>query len=202
MPPPIATSPAMIRDEEFREDLFYRLNVFPIEIPPLRERREDIPLLVNYFVSKFSRRMGRQISSIPTATMDALRNNAWPGNVRELANFIERAVILSPGEELQVPMGEPTASYPRAASEQGSTFREAERQVIINALSRCVWTCGRQWRSSPTARIEAHDSATQDSPSRHHGSSLSAGVLILLAPHRMATTSGNLGRCLAAAASC
>ncbi len=125
---------SMIRDEEFREDLFYRLNVFPVEIPPLRERREDIPLLVNYFVAKFSRRMGRRISSIPTATMDALRNNAWPGNVRELGNFIERAVILSPGEELQVPMGEPTASYPRAASEQGSTFREAERQVIINAL--------------------------------------------------------------------
>ena len=122
---------AMIRDEKFREDLFYRLNVFPIEIPPLRERREDIPLLVNYFVSKFSRRMGRQISSIPTATMDALTNNAWPGNVRELANFIERAVILSRGEELQVPMGEPSASYPRAASEQGSTFREAERKVII-----------------------------------------------------------------------
>ncbi len=127
--------PAMIRDEKFREDLFYRLNVFPLEIPPLRERREDIPLLVNYFVSKFSRRMGRRISSIPPATMDALRNNAWPGNVRELANFIERAVILSRGEELQVPMGEPSASYPRAASEQGATFREAERQVIINALA-------------------------------------------------------------------
>ena len=97
---------AMIREEKFREDLFYRLNVFPIEIPPLRERREDIPLLVNYFVSKFSRRMGRQITYIPKATMEALTNNAWPGNIRELANFIERAVILSPGEELKVPMSE------------------------------------------------------------------------------------------------
>ena len=126
---------AMIREEKFREDLFYRFNVFPIEIPPLRERREDIPLLVNYFVSKFSRRMGRQISSISTATMEALTNNAWPGNVRELANFIERAVILSPGEELKVPMGEPSVAYPRTASEQGCTFREAERQVIIDALS-------------------------------------------------------------------
>ena len=124
----------MIREEKFREDLFYRFNVFPIEIPPLRERREDIPLLVNYFVSKFSRRMGRQISSIPKATMEALTNNAWPGNVRELANFIERAVILSDGEELQVPMGELAASYPRTVSEQGATFREAERQVIIDAL--------------------------------------------------------------------
>ncbi len=127
--------PAMIRDEKFREDLFYRLNVFPIEIPPLRERREDIPLLVNYFVSKFSRRMERQITSIPKATMEALTNNAWPGNVRELANFIERAVILSRGEELQVPMRELSVSYSCSASAQASTFVEAERKVIIEALS-------------------------------------------------------------------
>ena len=127
--------PVMIRDEKFREDLFYRLNVFPIEIAPLRQRREDIPLLVNYFVSKFSRRMGRRITSVPRATMEALTNNAWPGNVRELANFIERAVILSPGEELKVPVGEAVVSCPRSVSVSGSTFREAERQVIINALS-------------------------------------------------------------------
>ena len=126
---------AMIREEKFREDLFYRLNVFPIEIPPLRERREDIPLLANYFVSKFSRRMGRQITSIPKATMEALTNNAWPGNVRELANFLERAVILSPGEELQVPLCEPSGSYSRSASAQASTFVEAERKVIVEALS-------------------------------------------------------------------
>ena len=107
---------AMISEEKFREDLFYRFNVFPIEIPPLRERREDIPLLVNYFVSKFSRRMGRQISSISKATMEALTNNAWPGNVRELANFIERAVILSRGDELQVPMGELSVSYSQSTS--------------------------------------------------------------------------------------
>jgi formate hydrogenlyase transcriptional activator len=127
--------PAMIRDEKFREDLFYRLNVFPIEIPRLRERREDIPLLVNYFASKFSRRMGRQITSIPKATMEALTNNAWPGNIRELANFIERAVILSRGEELQVPTRELSVSYSRCASAQASTFVEAERKVIIEALS-------------------------------------------------------------------
>ncbi len=126
---------AMIRDEKFREDLFYRLNVFPIEIPPLRERREDIPLLVNYFASKFSRRMGRQITSIPKATMEALTNNAWPGNVRELANFIERAVILSPGQELKVPTGELLVEYRSTVPTESSTFREAERQVIIDALS-------------------------------------------------------------------
>src|SRR5664279_4299780 len=125
---------AMIQEEKFREDLFYRFNVFPIEIPPLRERREDIPLLVNYFVSKFSRRMGRQISSISKATMEALTNNAWPGNIRELANFIERAVILSPGEELQVPVGELLVSYSQSTSVSACTFHDAERTVIIDAL--------------------------------------------------------------------
>ncbi len=137
---------AMISEEKFREDLFYRFNVFPIEIPPLRERREDIPLLVNYFVSKFSRRMGRQISSISKATMEALTNNAWPGNVRELANFIERAVILLPGQELKVPTGELLVEYRITAPTQGSSFREAERQVIIDALSaasgRVAGSCG------------------------------------------------------------
>jgi formate hydrogenlyase transcriptional activator len=127
--------PTMIRDEKFREDLFYRFNVFPVEIPPLRERRQDIPLLVDYFVSKFSRRMRRQITSIPEATMEALTNNAWPGNVRELANFIERAVILSSGKELEVPMSELSVSYSCRASAQASTFVEAERKVIIEALS-------------------------------------------------------------------
>jgi formate hydrogenlyase transcriptional activator len=126
---------AMIRDQKFREDLFYRLNVFPIEIPPLRERREDTPLLVNYFVSKFSRRMGRQITSVPKATMQALTNNPWPGNVRELANFIERAVILSPGEELKVSIGELLAPSSPGVSAESSTFLEAERKVIVDALN-------------------------------------------------------------------
>jgi len=126
---------AMIRDEEFRSDLFYRLNVFPIEIPPLRERREDIPLLVDYFVSKFSRRMGRHITSVPRTTMEALTNNPWPGNVRELANFIERAVILSPGKELNVPLGESVKPCRSSVSGGPSTFLEAERKVIVDALS-------------------------------------------------------------------
>jgi formate hydrogenlyase transcriptional activator len=126
---------AMIREQKFREDLFYRFNVFPIEIPPLRDRREDIPLLVNYFASKFSRRMGRQITSIARTTMKALTNNAWLGNIRELANFIERAVILSPGQELRVPTDGLLVEYRGTAPTQGSTFQEAERQVIMDALS-------------------------------------------------------------------
>ena len=127
--------PAMIRDEKFREDLFYRFNVFPIEIPPLRERSEDIPLLVNYFVSKVAGRMRRQIKSIPKRAMEMLTNCPWKGNIRELANFIERAVILTRGEELEVPVNElATSSETIAAVGTPSTFRQAESSVIINAL--------------------------------------------------------------------
>ena len=123
----------MIRNNQFREDLFYRLNVFPIEIPPLRERREDIPLLVHYFVSRLSGRMQKRIKSIPKPAMDALTNAAWPGNVRELENFIERAVILTQGDALNVPLTELKKSSVQYASPV-STFQEAERQAIIDAL--------------------------------------------------------------------
>ncbi len=127
--------PAMIREEKFREDLFYRFNVFPIEIPPLRERREDIPLLVNYFVSKVAGRMRRQIKSIPKRAMEMLTNYPWKGNIRELANFIERAVILTRGEELEVPLTELATSFEtNVAVGTASTFRQAESSVIIDAL--------------------------------------------------------------------
>ena len=126
---------AMIQEEKFREDLFYRFNVFPIEIPPLRERREDIPLLVSFFVSKFSARMGKQIRSISRPAMDVLTNCPWKGNVRELANFIERAVIVTRGEELQVPVAAlPTSSDTVVALRSPSSFRQAESSVIIQAL--------------------------------------------------------------------
>jgi len=96
----------MIAAREFRSDLFYRLNVFPIHIPPLRERREDIPLLVRYFVQKYARRMQKRIDTIPSAALKKLTGWAWPGNIRELENFIERAVILTRGKVLEVPLGE------------------------------------------------------------------------------------------------
>jgi len=124
---------AMIREGKFREDLFYRLNVFPVAIPALRERREDIPLLVNYFVSKLSRQMGRQINTIPPRTMEVLTNHPWRGNVRELANFIERAVVLSQGDELKISTGEFIASSSPGGTPI-STFEQAERTVIIDAL--------------------------------------------------------------------
>lgn len=96
----------MIANREFRSDLYYRLNVFPIRIPPLRERREDIPLLARYFAQKFAQQMQKQIETIPTVHMKALSDWDWPGNIRELANFIERAVILTRGSSLQVPVAE------------------------------------------------------------------------------------------------
>jgi len=126
---------AMIRDEKFRQDLFYRLNVFPIEIPPLRERREDIPLLVNYFVLKLCGRMGKRIKSIPRRAMEVLTNCPWEGNVRELANFLERAVILTRGDDLEVPIAELRPSFDMGvASSSMSNFRQAERNVIFDAL--------------------------------------------------------------------
>src|SRR6202048_3988235 len=96
----------MMENREFRSDLYYRLNVFPIRIPPLRERPEDIPLLVRYFTQKYSRRMQKQIESIPAAAMRKLANWHWPGNIRELENFIERSVILTHGVALQAPIAE------------------------------------------------------------------------------------------------
>jgi formate hydrogenlyase transcriptional activator len=126
---------AMIQEEKFREDLFYRFNVFPIEIPPLRERRDDIPLLVSFFVSKFSARMRKQITYISRQAMEILTNCPWKGNIRELANFIERAVIITRGQQLEVPLATlPTSSDTVVAVDSNSTFRQAESGVIIEAL--------------------------------------------------------------------
>ncbi len=132
--------PAMIRQGKFREDLFYRLNVFPIEIPPLRERRSDIPLLVNYFVAKLSGRMGKQISSIPKQVMEELENASWTGNVRELQNFIERAVILTQGDQLEVPGKELRTHSVGHFGAMRSSIQEAERTMISEALKAA---CGR-----------------------------------------------------------
>jgi formate hydrogenlyase transcriptional activator len=125
---------SMIRNNQFREDLFYRLNVFPIEIPPLRERREDIPLLVHFFALRFSRQMQKRIRSVPKPSMEALVNADWPGNIRELENFVERCVILTQGDELSVSRAELEKTSSRPIVTGASTFEEAERQAIIAAL--------------------------------------------------------------------
>ena len=123
-----------VKQRDFRSDLYYRLNVFPIHLPPLRERREDIRLLVEHFVRKYSHRMNKSILSIPTKTMEALVRWEWPGNIRELENFVERSVILTPGSVLQAPLGELHAPTEEV---HGVTLREKERERILRALREC-----------------------------------------------------------------
>src|SRR2546428_1380436 len=153
----------MVANREFRSDLFYRLNVFPIRIPPLRERREDIPLLVSFFVQKFAKEMQKKIGTIPTATMKGLAAWEWPGNIRELENFVERAVILTRGESLQAPLSElrkPTTDTAPAAAAQPvqediarivkesinaalngkrptDEYAQKQREEIVRALTEC-----------------------------------------------------------------
>ena len=126
----------MIAERQFRSDLYYRLNVFPIRIPPLRERKEDIPLLVRYFTEKFVRQMQKPVESIPTETMTRLQAWHWPGNVRELENLIERSVILSNGTALQVPIAEMKPAQPVSASAVPSASRleDTNREHIIKVL--------------------------------------------------------------------
>ena len=124
----------MIRNNQFREDLFYRLNVCPIEIPPLRQRREDIPLLVHYFVLRHSRQMQKRVKSVPKQAMEALVNADWPGNIRQLENFIERCVIFTQGDELNVLSAELKKPPARPVASAPPNFEQAERQVIIDAL--------------------------------------------------------------------
>jgi len=124
----------LVADREFRSDLYYRLRVFPITIPPLRERREDIPLLVRYFVSKHSRRLNRHIETIPPDIMKALTRWDWPGNIRELENFIERAVILSSGPALRAPLAELEMPAATPSSPEDATLKSTEREHILRVL--------------------------------------------------------------------
>ena len=129
---------ALVDQHQFRQDLFYRLNVFPIQVPALRERREDIPLLVRHFTQQFARRMKRTIETIPAETMDALSRYDWPGNIRELQNLVERAVILSSGPVLDVP----AVAMPSRRTHDHSppeTLEQAERRHILSALTDSDW---------------------------------------------------------------
>ncbi len=150
----------LVAERTFRSDLYYRLNVFPIHIPALRERPEDVPLLVRYFVQKFSRRLNKSVAYVPAEAMEALAGYSWPGNIRELENFIERAVLLSPGKELRVTISElksvpaatgagddSSASFSPSSSTVAttspaasiSTLEDAERQHILRALRQTEW---------------------------------------------------------------
>jgi formate hydrogenlyase transcriptional activator len=133
----------MVENQKFRSDLFYRLNVFPVRVPALRERQEDIPLLVRHFVQHFARRMNRVIDTIPSETMSALVRYPWPGNIRELQNLIERAVILSSGPVLRVPLKDlPNRAPVGSPKARPQTMEEAERAHILAALKETKWVVG------------------------------------------------------------
>jgi PAS domain S-box-containing protein len=131
----------MVAAGQFRSDLYYRLRVFPISIPPLRQRRDDIPILVRYFVTNHASRMGRHIESIPPETMKVLQNWHWPGNIRELENFIERSVILTQGPVLRAPLAE-LEEAEKSAESQGSNLEAAEREHILRVLRECQGRIG------------------------------------------------------------
>jgi formate hydrogenlyase transcriptional activator len=151
----------MVADGRFRSDLYYRLNVFPLVLPPLRERPDDIPRLVRHFTQRFARRMGRRIDTIPSVVLEALVRYPWPGNVRELQNVIERAVILSPGPTLHAPLGDLEAGSQKSQARgqkpvsedspltsdsqpptSARTLADAEREHILAALHETGWVLG------------------------------------------------------------
>jgi formate hydrogenlyase transcriptional activator len=140
--------PQMVADREFRSDLYYRLNVFPVRLPALRERPEDIALLVRHFVDLCAKRMNKKVDRVPKEAMEVLLTYPWPGNVRELQNLIERAVILSPGKVLRPPLAE----LKQSAADSGAfgesnvpktvTLKDAEREHIVQALAETNWVIG------------------------------------------------------------
>ncbi len=150
----------MVRERRFRDDLYYRLNVFPIHVPPLRERPEDIEALVRHFVVRFAARMNRRIELIPPKTIEAMRRYSWPGNVRELENLIERAIILSPGQTLDVPLGD----VERRPSDGGFDDSTASldwmtRVHVVRVLNEANWMVG--GRRGAAVRLGMHRTTLQ-----------------------------------------
>jgi formate hydrogenlyase transcriptional activator len=143
---------SMVKQTTFREDLYYRLKVFPIHVPPLRQRAEDIPKLARYFTALYAQRMNKRIDEIPPETIDALARYRWPGNVRELQNFIERAVILSPHTVLRAPISElePLSAH-KVFNMPMSVLEEVERDQILHALEASNWVVG--GRNGAAARL-------------------------------------------------
>jgi formate hydrogenlyase transcriptional activator len=141
----------MVGEGKFRADLFYRLSVFPIELPPLRERREDIPLLVRHFANRFAQRMNREIHHIPSELMDALRMHDWPGNVRELQNLVERAVVMSTSPELRLPPHELRQVIKCSTPSAVRTLAAVEKDHILSVLRETGGMVG--GRSGAAARL-------------------------------------------------
>jgi transcriptional regulator with GAF, ATPase, and Fis domain len=175
----------MVRQDLFRSDLYYRLNVFPVTLPPLRERRQDIRPLMDHYIEMFSCRMGKRIDTIPDEFINAFESYSWPGNVRELQNVIERAVILS-NDGLLPNLLRPTRADSVVAFPAGRTLRESERLLILGALEATGWLVGGPYgaaarlgmkRTTLIARMKKHgilrppdenlnEAALADSPTR------------------------------------
>ena len=132
---------SLVETKQFRSDLYYRLNVFPVTLPPLRERREDIPILVRYFTQHYAVRMKKNIQTVPAEALEVLSRYAWPGNIRELENLVERSVILTQGTDLQMPISELQMER-RPATVQTATLEEIEREQILRVLDETRWVVG------------------------------------------------------------
>jgi formate hydrogenlyase transcriptional activator len=141
----------MVEEKTFRADLYYRLSVFPINLPSLRERKDDIPSLVMHFVQRYSRQMGKSIDEIPDRVMDVLRSHHWPGNIRELQNFVERSVIMTQGKVLSPRIGELKLLMQETASAPTQTLSDAERAHILGILKETKWVVG--GRDGAAARL-------------------------------------------------
>src|SRR3984885_12594600 len=141
----------MVEEKTFRADLYYRLSVFPIRLPSLRERKDDIPSLVKHFVQKYSRQMGKSIDEVPDRVMEVLRSHHWPGNIRELQNFVERSVIMTRGNVLSPRISELHLLMQETASVPTQTLSDAERAHILGILKETNWVIG--GRNGAAARL-------------------------------------------------
>jgi chemotaxis protein methyltransferase CheR len=157
-----------VRNGRFREDLWYRLNVFPISIPQLRERVDDIPLLVKWIIKRIQRRLGKNIKSVPTTVMDDLKAYPWPGNVRELENVIERAVIVTSGSMLQLaePLRPTASTVGRQSNAPIKTLSEIEKEHILNVLTKTHWNISGK---GGAAELLGLNSSTLRGRMRKHG---------------------------------
>jgi formate hydrogenlyase transcriptional activator len=151
----------LVAKKQFRLDLYYRLNVFPIAVPPLRRRVEDIPMLTAYFVRHYAGRMSKEISKIPNAALDALKRYPWPGNIRELQNFIQRAVILTKGDELDLP----ALPVQTLMGTEPVTLAQCERDQILRTLENSGWVVG--GASGAAARLGVPRTTLVDKMRRH-----------------------------------
>ena len=171
---------ALIEQGIFRPDLYYRLSVFPIHIPPLRERRRDIPLLAWFFITMLQTRLGRSFESVPSSVMDALSAYDWPGNVRELRNIIERAMILSPGSQLSLaasllPTGDVRPNAAQPLKHKGEQLAEVERAHIVSVLKACDWRVRGKGGGRRTPRTQTHDIAVTHEKTGHSATDVLKG---------------------------